>query len=100
MNTSKLCKFIGLFVEWRQRIYFHKFQKEPRKYSKKIRPLNKLLLEQIQMFEGLLEDKSGKEVAYRRVHYINNLIRDIEDYTKTPYNKDFDQIIVELPQGI
>ena len=59
-----------------------------------------LLLEQIQMFEGLLENKSGKEVAYRRVHYINNLIRDIEDYTKTPYNKDFDRVIIDLPQAI
>lgn len=59
-----------------------------------------LLLQQIQMFEKLLKDSNGREVAYRRVHYINRLIRDIEEYSRTAYNQHFKDIIIDLPSQV
>jgi hypothetical protein len=100
MNISKLCKFIKFTHRMEAANLLAKVSESAQEIYKENQGTKKLLLQQIQMFEGLLEDKSGREVAYRRIHYINNLIRDIQDYTQTPYNKDFDKIIIGLPEGI
>jgi hypothetical protein len=47
----------------------------------------RMLLEQIQMFDVLLKDRHGMEIAYRRMHHISDLIKEIEAFTKTKYNK-------------
>lgn len=38
------------------------------------------LLNQIHMFEELLSDREGMEIAYRRMHHINHLVIEIEEF--------------------
>lgn len=39
------------------------------------------------MFESLLNDKVGRELAYKRMHQIHSLIKDIKNYAKNKYEK-------------
>lgn len=52
------------------------------------------------MFDSLFDDKQGKEIAYRRMHQINSLVRDIEAFTETRYNRRLKEVICELPQEL
>ena len=60
----------------------------------------KMLLEQIQMFEVLFKDRHGMEIAYRRMHHINDLVKEIEIFSQTKYNKCLKEVIIELPQQL
>jgi len=58
------------------------------------------LLEQIDLYETLFEDRQGMEVAYRRMHHINKLVREIERFSETKYNKRLKDVIAEIPDQI
>lgn len=57
----------------------------------------RMLLEQIQMFDVLLKDRHGMEIAYRRMHHISDLIKEIDAFTKTKYNNRLKDVIAEIP---
>lgn len=59
-----------------------------------------MLLEQIQMFEALFADRTGMQIAYRRMHHINSLVREIESFTETKYNKRLVDVVCDLPAEV
>lgn len=58
------------------------------------------LMNQINSYEGLFEDRQGLEVAYRRMHEINHLIKDIEKFWDSQYNMNLKKVICTLPDEI
>jgi Holliday junction resolvasome RuvABC ATP-dependent DNA helicase subunit len=60
----------------------------------------KVLLEQMQMFEMLLDDKAGREIAYKRMHTINQLLREIDKFTKFHKNQSIRDIVVDQYQHL
>lgn len=56
-----------------------------------------MLLEQIQMFEALLNDKTGREIAYRRMHHINSLLKEIENFTQSKNYNKIQDVIIDMP---
>jgi hypothetical protein len=57
----------------------------------------RMLLEQIQMFDVLMKDRHGMEIAYRRMHHISDLIKEIEAFTRTKYNSRLKEVLIEIP---
>ncbi|CAI2359526.1 unnamed protein product [Moneuplotes crassus] len=58
------------------------------------------LLDQISDYEALLQDRQGLEMAYRRMHEINHLVKDIETFCASKYNRKLRDIIIDLPSEI
>ena len=54
-----------------------------------------LLLDQIQMFENLLNDKTGLEIAYRRMHKVNQLIRDIDSFISQITKNNIQNVVLK-----
>lgn len=54
-----------------------------------------MLTEQIQIFESLLVDKTGREIAYRRMHSINKLIREIDSFVKLSSERSIRDVVMD-----
>lgn len=57
-----------------------------------------MLLEQVQMFESLFKDKTGREIAYKRMHSINQLFREIDAFVKESNKQSIRDIAISEPE--
>ena len=55
----------------------------------------KVLMEQIQMFEMLLGDKTGQEIAYKRMHSINQLTREIDQFIALHKKQSIKDMVID-----